>query len=237
MAKDNLLPFHFKHFVIHHDRCAMKVGTDGLLIGAWVSINGYKSIVDIGAGSGLISLMLAQRSANATILGVEIDEPAFRQAAENIANSIFRERIQLVHDSILNVDIAQGSHLIVSNPPFFSTGVKSSNVQRSNARHDDQLSLSNLVQKAANSLNENGMFALIWPYDRSEELFKETEEVGLHLRRQTIVFTARHKHPSRVLVEFCKTAHTPDVDELIVQENGEYTDSYRRLLKDFYLDF
>jgi tRNA1Val (adenine37-N6)-methyltransferase len=237
MAKDNLLPFHFKHFVIHHDRCAMKVGTDGLLLGAWVNVGNHKSVIDIGAGSGLISMMLAQRSPNANVLGIEIDEQAHSQAQENVEKSIFNRQIQLIHNSILNADIPKGPHLVVTNPPFFIGGVKSDDVKRKTARHEDLLPLNSLLFKATSLIDYEGVFALIWPFDRRDELLKEAERVGLFLKRETVVFTAQHKHPSRVLAEFSLAAQTPDVDQIVIQENGKYTEMYRQLLKDFYLDF
>ncbi|MBI1266779.1 MAG: methyltransferase [Cryomorphaceae bacterium] len=237
MAKDKLLPFRFKHFEIRHDRCAMKVGTDGLLLGAWVNVGNHKSIIDVGAGSGLISLMLAQRSPDSLVLGVEIDEQAYQQALENVENSSFKSRIRLIHNSILNADVPQGPHLVVSNPPFFTGGLKSDDAKRTMARHDDELSLHSLLFKAASMIDYAGVFALIWPFDRREELLDEAERVGLFLRRETSVLTTKHKHPSRVLAEFTRAAHSPDVDEIVIQENGKYTETYTQLLKDFYLDF
>lgn len=215
----------------------MKVGTDGLLLGAWVDLSNIRNAMDVGAGSGLISLMLAQRKSDLNVLGIEIDQDAAQQALENVKVSSFSNRIEVVNDSFLNLQCEKGDYLVVSNPPFFKVGQPSRDDSRRAARHGDQLSLVELLEKTVSLIGSNGRFALIWPMDRAEELFEESTKVGLFPLRITFVRTEHLKHPSRVLAEFAFKRESLIETTITVQSNGVYTAEYKELLKDFYLDF
>ena len=158
--------FDFQQFSIRQDRCAMKVGTDGVLLGAWVPVEGAKSMLDIGAGTGLISLMLAQRSQEAKVTAVEVDEHAARQAIENAAASPFASQIVVEQQSIQDFSRQQVGpfDLIVSNPPFFSGGVISEQEGRASVRHTVKLSHQDLLRSVQKLLTEEGSFCLILPW-------------------------------------------------------------------------
>ena len=163
--------FQFKQFTIRHDKCAMKVGTDGVLLGAWAGTESCSRILDVGTGTGLIALMLAQRS-KAVVDAIDIDADACLQAQENAESSLFAGRINVFHSDL--VDFAQASthlyDLIVSNPPYFVDSLKCPNLQRNTARHTDTLTLEDLLQYSRKLLAPQGRIALILPYDQKDRL-------------------------------------------------------------------
>ena len=228
--------FRFKQFTIKQERCAMKVGTDGCLLGAWADISDCNRILDIGCGSGLITIMSAQRSA-ANIIGVEIDSDAAAQARENADASPWGERIDIINTDILEYKNTQPFDAIVSNPPFFVNSLKCPDSARSTARHDSSLPCSALMQCARELLCDGGTLSVVIPADIcglwcTEALFK-----GLSARRMTYVRTLPHKQPKRVLIEFTKGVHTqPETTDLILENTpGEYSSEAKELLRDFYL--
>ena len=233
--------FQFKQFTIHHNRCAMKVGTDGVLLGAWTNIENARRIIDIGTGSGLIALMLAQRCPSATVLGIDICENAVSQAKENVQNSPFSQKIDIEHCSVQ--DFAErNAHifdLAVSNPPFFANSLPSPARERTLARHTETLSLSSLFMSAAQLLSAEGRFSIIYPIDQLHEVLDCAASQGFFLLRQTTVFPTPHVRPKRVLLEFSKKTHcTPIYNTLVVEtERHHYSDNFRALAKDFYLKF
>ncbi|MCD7937942.1 MAG: methyltransferase [Tannerellaceae bacterium] len=230
--------FKFKQFVIKHDRCAMKVGTDGVLLGAWADLTGCKNILDIGTGTGLIALMTAQRS-NAHIDAIEIDKKACQQAIENVRESVFCDRIEVFHtpfDRFIPVENKKYD-LIVSNPPYFRDSLKGPNNQRNKARHDDGLSLNILLSKSSSFLTSNGRIALILPIDKQEELYSLTGKYGLYPVRQTVVYPTPDSSPKRILAEFSPIPlQTFKTDQLFIEiSRHQYTPEYIELTKEFYL--
>lgn len=164
--------FRFKKFTVYHDKCAMKVGTDAVLLGAWADTSFCRNILDIGTGTGIIALMLAQRS-QATVEAIDIDKEACVQATENAAASPYTERIKVVHASC--ADFAASNQqkrydLIVSNPPYFINSLKCPDNKRTVARHTDTLLLSDLIREAQTLLSPSGRIALVLPYERLEEV-------------------------------------------------------------------
>lgn len=229
--------FKFKKFIIHHDKCAMKVGTDGVLLGAWATVSGKRKIVDIGTGSGLISLMLAQRS-DAEIDAIDIDSSACLQATENIAGSVFNGRIRVYHTS-LN-EFAEKSNelydLIVSNPPYFKASLLSPVHERNLARHNGSLSLQSLVEDSLKRLAPSGCLALILPYDQEAELNRIVADSNLYFNKKTYVRPTPEANYKRILVEI-GTHNTECIrEELTIEASRhKYTQEYTELTKDFYL--
>ena len=181
-----LLPFKFKQFSVAQDRCAMKIGTDGVLLGAWVSLeNNPESILDIGAGTGIISLQLAQRSTTKTVDAVEIDDDAYEQCSENFEASPWGDRLFCYHASVQEFasEIEEKYDLIVSNPPFFSEDYKSDNDARDIARFNDALPFQHLVVCASHLLSEKGVFAVILPKKEEEHFIQLASENNLYPQR------------------------------------------------------
>jgi tRNA1Val (adenine37-N6)-methyltransferase len=242
MYLSNFVPnsfFQFKQFTVHHDRCAMKVGTDGVLLGAWTNVGNVQRIIDIGTGTGLISLMLAQRNRQAKILGIDIDESAVLQAKENIENSPFSNRISIENRSVQA--FADGCNdvfdLVVSNPPFFADSLLSPKHTRTLARHTETLPLTSLFDAAARLLSEKGILSIIYPIDSLQKILDCAEKQSLFLQRQTTVFPTPGARPKRVLLEFSEQKQPiPVYDGLIIEvERHRYSDAFRELVRGFYL--
>ena len=232
--------FQCKKFYVAHDQCAMKVGTDGLLLGAWAPLpEPGTAILDIGAGSGLISLMLAQRTQGASpIEAIELDPAACTQAATNVANSPWPNAVTLIKGNILTYHSAKRYSLIVSNPPFFQQSLPSKDARRSQARHTSSLPLPKLLQKAAELIDEEGVFSLVLPLSEGELLLKLAIDQGWYLAQRCEVKSKVDKPVQRLLLTLRRTPCQAQLSQLIIhQEDGNYSDQYRTLLKDFYLKF
>lgn len=232
--------FQFKQFSVEQDRCAMKIGTDGVLLGAWCPVdNNPFSILDIGAGTGILSLMLAQRSHAEQIDSLEIDEDAYEQAVDNFENSPWGDRLFCFHAGLDEfVEEPEDEYdLIVSNPPFYSEDFKTDNSQRDLARFQDAMPFEDLVEAADLLLSENGVFAVIIPYKEEERFIDLCAEVELFPIKITRVKGSHKTAIIRSLLAF-KRFELPvlKADELIIEINRhEYTDEYIELVKDFYL--
>lgn len=229
--------FRFKQFTVFHDKCAMKVGVDGVTLGTWADVSNAKSILDVGCGSGLIALMLAQRS-EAEITAVDIDAQCILQSDENIENSPWKERISLVHSSFQ--DFAENYSgqfdLIVSNPPFFINSLKNPLQSRAVARHTDTLLHEDLVKNAKKLLAENGMFCVILPVLEGKQFIELAENEGLICSQKVSVFPNLEKPAKRLLLEFKNEKTDCHESKITIEkERGVYTDEYRELVKDFYL--
>lgn len=227
--------FEFKRFTIHHERCAMKVGTDGVLLGAWSNISHCRNILDIGCGSGLVSIMAAQRS-SAKVTGVDIDSLAAEQAAENAKNCDWSDRIDIVKEDINVYNVEEKFDAMLCNPPFFSNSLKCPTLQRTTARHDDTLLCGDLMKFATENLTDDGTLSVVIPYDLLQKWCDEALFKGLSTSRVTAVKTLPHKQPKRVLVEFSKKVCNRSVDSTLVLEDtpGVYSDAAKAMLKDFY---
>jgi len=234
------MSFNFKQFTIAQDRCAMKVGTDGVLLGAWTPIdhNPY-SILDVGAGTGLIALMLAQRSFAEQIDALEIDEEAYEQATDNFENSPWNDRLFCFHAGLDEfVEEPEDEYdLIVSNPPFYSEDYKTESEQRDLARFADAMPFEDLIEAADLLLSENGVFAVIIPYKEEENFLALAKEFELYPKKITRVKGTPTTEIKRSLLAFSRKNTTEfPVDELIIETaRHQYTPEYIELTKDFYL--
>ncbi len=219
----------------------MKVGTDGILLGAWADVTGSASILDIGAGSGLIALMLAQRNLTANVSAVEIEEQAFLEAKGNAQNSKWSSRLSIHHTSIQ--DFAKASYdkfdSIVSNPPFFSGGTFSDSQERNNVRHTIKLPHGELLMTVRSLLNPTGKFSLILPYLEGLRFCELAETYNLYCTRKQEVLPKEGRPIERLLMEFRKQKPENCLleEQLVVQKGGvnEWTDDFIQLTKAFYL--
>lgn len=227
--------FSFKKFTIRHDRCAMKVGTDGVLLGAWTDVAHSKHLLDIGSGTGLVALMLAQRCSG-EITGIEIDKEAVKQSRENVAASPWKERIEILWQDVRQYTPNDLYDTIVSNPPYFVDSLKCPDGQRNTARHSDTLDADQLIEKAASLLHPSGRFSVIIPSDLSERFIQTAASYGLHPSRYTQVITRPSLPPKRSLLEFRKEITACVTDELLIElDRHVYSEAYIALTKDFYL--
>jgi tRNA1Val (adenine37-N6)-methyltransferase len=214
----------------------MKVGTDGVIIGAWTVCNKRTNILDIGCGTGLISLMLAQRNDTAVITGIEIEENAFLQSQDNFNNSKWRQRLSIIHTSLQDFSSETKFDLIVSNPPFFTDSTQANNQYRKFARSTNSLNFKELVSKSKTLLSKNGIFSVIIPFPRKEEFISVALENNLHLRRICNVKGTANSPVKRVLMQFNNSQNTILEENLIIEkERHNYTDKYIDLCKYFYL--
>ncbi len=232
--------FNFKQFTIRQEKSAMKVGTDGVLLGAWANCSNAKSILDIGSGTGLIALMLAQRS-SASIHGIEIDEAAFTEACYNTKQSPWSEKVTMHHTSLQEyATTSQNKYdLIVSNPPFFENSLKADVEARTTARHSDSLSTAELFAGVTSLLNENGKFAVVIPADNMDLYKKAAKQSNLFCISILHIKPTPQKPPKRVLMEFRKKYCKLAEETLIVEEFGrhQYSDKYKQITREFYLAF
>lgn len=224
----------------------MKVGVDGVLLGAWAYSEGATRVLDVGTGTGLITLMLAQRTAQARIDAVEIDAAAYRQALCNVNNSPWSDRIRLFHADFIDFatqttperrSIA-GYDLIVSNPPYFVASLKSPDQQRTTARHSDSLPHAQLIMGACKLLRPYGRMAVILPVEETLRFALEAQSHGLNCVRRLNVQAHAGKSVHRVLSEWTMEPNTCDEQTLCIETGirHQYTAEYELLTKDFYLD-
>ena len=232
--------FTFKQFKIHQDRTAMKVGTDGVLLGAWVDVTGVKRVLDIGTGTGLIALMIAQRAPEALIDAVDIDPDACEQAGENVKMSPWSDRVKVFHSSLEEFagKSSEKYDLIVCNPPYFIGSKKSKEKQRRLARHADTLTPGDLFRFGAGLLTEEGRLGMIFPFENKQLLLSKAEDNGLYPERILNVRHNSEKDFVRVLISFSKIQMGTVEETDIAVETGkrhEYTEEFSRLVRDFYL--
>ncbi len=231
--------FRFKQFSVRQEKSAMKVGTDGVMLGAWAAIGDANRILDIGTGTGLIALMLAQRS-NAKIDAVEIDEPSAQQAKDNFANSKWSNRINLFCSSFQNFakESNEKYDLIVSNPPYFVKSLKSPEVARTVARHNELLPHDELIEGINTLLTEDGRFVGIFPYIEGNVFVAKASNYGLFCTKRVNVLGKVNGPVKRLLLEFERKHKALVEDTLCIRgDNSEYTAEYIELTKNFYLAF
>lgn len=237
--ENNVSYFDFKQFRVYHDHCAMKVGTDGVLLGAWADVSHVQRILDIGCGSGLIALMAAQRS-EAQVIGIEIDAAAAAQAKENCMKSPFSKRITIIEEDLQNFRIEQKFDCILTNPPYFEETLLPPEQRRATARHTVGLDFSALVQETLRLMSPNALFQLILPYKAVGHFLTVISFTNLSLLRRTDIVTRQGKMPKRTLLCFKNNVSSnvaPIQDTLeLTAGDGTRSEAYARLTRDFYLD-
>lgn len=232
--------FTFKQFHIDHSRCAMKVGTDGTLLGAWATLPANGRILDIGTGTGLIAIMAAQRTSEAKITAIDIDEECVLQAQENIAASPWPDRIEVIHSALQEFDTPEKFDVIISNPPYFIDSQLSPDAARCTARHTTTLPFNELVTGVRRLLADGGHFSLILPPTEMER-FRSAARGVMFVVRECHVWSTPTSGVRRIMAEF--QAEPPTeltvAEKIIIEEKGrhEYSEEYRTLTRDFYLKF
>lgn len=225
----------FKQFKVEHDRCAMKVSTDGILLGAWAKLTNGQRALDIGTGTGLLALMCKQRAVNLAITAVEIDESAYQQAKQNIAQSPWPE-IALYHQSIQYFETQAPFDMVISNPPYFNNSLKGDNTARNTARHTDGLSFTQLISTFKRLTHDAALFNLILPCSEAQQFIAQAAGQGLYLQRHCLVQTKKTKPATRSLMCFGYQQVSCQKQHLIIHnDEGQYSDDYVALCKDFYL--
>jgi len=232
-------PFQFKEFTILQDKCAMKVGTDGVLLGAWTAIApGVESILDIGTGTGLLALQMAQRSGADIIDAVEIEGNAFEQAVENFENSIWSDRLFCYHASLQEFvqEMDEKYDLIISNPPYFKPASQEIKKERAMARHHKNLSFQELLAASSKLLSDEGSCAFIIPYAEEQHFLQLAGKTGLHPYRITRVKGNDTTDLKRSLLQLSKEPEDFKINAFSIElKRHVYTDEYIDLVKDFYL--
>lgn len=234
--------FRFKNFTVQQDKCAMKVCTDACVLGAWADVNDADFILDIGAGTGLLSLMVAQRNSYGVIDAVEIDAEAFYQAGENVENSPYHDRIQLFHSAVQEFTSEHKYDVIVTNPPFFQSDLLSPLDKKNIAHHAKSLDFSELLAAIDRLLSDTGKFNILFPVDEGKQFLDKAVASGWILTRKLTLFHQQGKKAFRQLMTFHRTETTHNVDitqELYIYEpdGTTYSKAFEALLKDFYMIF
>ncbi|MEP3838151.1 MAG: methyltransferase [Algibacter sp.] len=235
-------PFVFKEFQIYHDQCAMKIGTDGVLLGAWTSLkNRPFSILDIGAGTGVLALMLAQRSDAEIIDAIEIDDNAFEQCVDNFEQSPWGDRLFCYHaslaDFVKELETEEDRYdVIICNPPFYSEDYKTDNNQRDLARFQDAMPFNHLLESVSKLLSEIGVFSVVIPFKETSTFTELASKFNLFPNRILHVKGTPTSEIKRALLEFSFRESETIIESLIIEtERHKYTESYINLTKDFYL--
>ena len=237
-------PFKFKEFTVHQDKAAMKVGTDAVLLGAWCEIGEeVDTVLDIGAGTGVISLMIAQRSNAMTIDAVELDQDAYEQCVGNFEQSDWGDRLFCYHTSFQDFakelkEEEETYELIVSNPPFYNDEFQTENESRNKARFTNSLSFKDLIAAVNDILDKKGKFVIIIPYKEQEAFVGLAKEKGLFLNKVCEVQGNNYTGIIRVMLIFSYLESKLQKEKLIIEkERHQYTSEYKGLTKDFYLKF
>lgn len=231
------MSFTFKHFHINDSNCAMKVGTDGVLLGAFADMTGVNTVLDVGAGSGLVSLMLAQRSTPKTIItGVELDAGAYRDCVDNFEQSEWNCRLKCLNTSFTSV----GGYydMIISNPPFFKDALSAKGESRSLARQGDELNYISLIKYASEHLTPEGKLVMITDIQHEKDIIFTAEMSRLKIRRLRYIKSFEYKPVFRIIWEFGRT-DVEDIDRnviIIKNPDGHWHEDYINLTKDYYLN-
>lgn len=230
--------FRFKQFNIRQDNTAMKIGTDGTLLGAWVNVNHASNILDIGTGTGVIALMTAQRNQKANITAIEINEDAIIDATFNIQESPWTDRVLLKNKSLQEFETGDKYDVIVSNPPFFENSLRSNSSNRNNARHTDSLHYLDILEFAKTHLSPKGVVAMILPVENAEKCIQDSANYGLSLKRKTWVKPVPQKPAHRIVFELSnEIIDNPLENELIIEtgKRHDYSADYIALTNAFYI--
>lgn len=230
-------PFHFKQFSLYHHRSTMKTGTDAILLGVWTDVSDVTETLDIGCGSGIISLFIAARS-NANITAIEIDGESVEESGSNFASSNFAHRMNVLNTDFVSYSDSSVSKfdLIVSNPPFFTDDLHSPDERKTKARHTDSLTFSQLCSGVSQLLIMDGRFTVVLPYSQYDEFCAIARENNLFVFKELLIFPRRGTQPNRVNIEFRKekTAAIKKEFFIIREENNKFTDQYRVTLGEYY---
>lgn len=232
--------FKFKQFTIHQLESAMRVNTDGVLLGAWANVEGVRKILDIGTGTGVIALMLAQRCQNAKIDAVEIDDLSAAEARHNVASSPWPNKVDVIHCAFQDFaqSVTQRYDLIVSNPPYYNQSLKSPEEKRTLTRHSDSLPYPELISGIKMLLANEGRFCGVFPYTEGNVFIALASAQGLYCTQKVSLLSKPGKKVLRLLLQFEYSKRSVSESTLCIHKaNGEFSDDYKELTKEFYLAF
>jgi tRNA1Val (adenine37-N6)-methyltransferase len=234
-------PFHFKKFSIRQSSNVFKVGTDGLLLGAWTNVDNAQNLLDVGTGTGIVALMCTQRNPHLCITAIDINADAVELAKQNFKNSPWNENATIMHTSIENLmcSTLEKFDVIVSNPPYFIESTPAKNQHIHKAKHQVEFSIETLIGASVSLLNENGNLNIIYPSTHAAELMQLSEKYKLFLKRRTTVYSKVGKQPERELLSFGFEKGEVDQDALVIQyENrNDYTETYKNLTNIYHTIF
>jgi len=226
--------FRFKEFSIIQDRSAMKVGTDAMLLGAFIESNQKGKCLEIGTGTGVISLMMAQRSPELSITALDIDLESIQEAIYNFESSPWSDRIEGVLSDFLEYSNSQTYDLIVTNPPYFENGLLNESNRKASSRHEASLPLIDLFKKSSFLLTETGVFALILPYQSAAKWIQKASEINLNCFKEITIF-GKPNLPKRSVLFFSKKEREKMIIELVIRDvDNSYTEEYKNLTKEFH---
>lgn len=230
--------FRFRQFIIHQEHCAMKVCTDACLFGAWVAERaaGFERILDIGSGTGLLMMMVAQQSSG-MIHGVEIDAPCYQQLQQNISQNEWSEKLQAFHGDIRRLSLPVRYDLIISNPPFYENDLHSETEGTRYARHSIALNFPDLLESVISNLSPGGSFAVLLPYHRWKQFNDLAQTKGLYLSEKIAVRQTEKHEPFRTMLWYDSEYKGPfKLQELVIKIQNRYSPEFRRLLHNYYLE-
>lgn len=237
-------PFRFKQFEVCHSRSSMKVGVDAVVLGAWADIASANNILDVGCGCGVITLMCAQRNPSVIITAIDIDYSSVAEASYNFEMSPWSERLCAKAENFMELSCCgskndfYGYDYIISNPPYFDSGIDNPDSVRLKARHQYELSPASLIRHGATMLNKGGKIGLVAPFEQYDKLTTEGKVSGLNVVRSLVMTGREGRTPKRIFMEFSHEL-SDEVKEILTIESsdGSFTEQYRTLCKEFYLKF
>lgn len=226
-------PFRFQQFSIQQSKDVFRVGTDGVLLGAMCNVTNAKKILEIGTGTGLISLMLAQRNVSAKILAIDINESAVKLASENFRNSIFNENLKVELKDFKNFETNENFDLVVCNPPFFEENASAKDVL---ARQQVELNFRNLVEKSTEIITKKGILSIILPSEAATDVKSLAEEFNLYLVREINIYGIEGGNLKRNILEFSLVQKPLEISDFVIEKKPrEYSDQYLNLTKNFHV--
>ena len=230
--------FEFKQFSVNQEGCAMRINTDGVLLGAMTDHSNVSSVLDIGTGTGVIALMMAQKFPNAHVYAVEIDKQASERAKENFENSNFSDRLTIINSDIFQWKNDMRFDLIVSNPPFYINSLHNPDQRRKVAKHTDVEFFQGMFKFAADQLEQHGSLQIIVPVELLDKLIEEGKSNGLHLQKQIDIQSFADSQPFRSILSFGRENLKLVQDNFIIyKERSQHSDSYKHILKPYFLAF
>ncbi len=231
-------PFRFKKFEVHQDKCAFKIGTDSVILGSWTQpVEG--NILDVGTGSGVLALMMAQKTSKSKITAIDIDLEQINQAKQNFKISPWQKRLRAVHADFKHLEPTTKFDLIITNPPYFAEGMKKKDTRLKNARHQDSLNIEQLISKSAEILKENGKLSLIIPHSIAGKCLSEALGNSLYLTERMSIHSKSNSLPIRDCLTFIKSnsPQKAEFTQLTIYEKGKLTPQFIELTKDYYFGF
>ena len=227
--------FRFKHFDIQQSRSSMKVGTDAMILGSLIDVEGHTNALDVGTGTGVLSLMITQRNPIINCVGIDLDKESIEEARTNFSESIWSDRLSVVSGDFLKANFEQNFNLIISNPPYYTSTLENDNARKAQARHVSSLPIDQFVSKATELLTREGKFWIIIPFDDIEKWKREASKNRMSVDRMIEISGKENQHPNRCVLCFSKLKSETKIESLAIRNQvGEYSKAYRELTKEYH---